>query len=805
MQRESLSTNNSGNQMNNRSSKRSISSNHQTTSNGSNNTNAPLSVQPSVPSLTPAQMYSNFEEWIKMCTDNKVNVSNTWNFALIDYFHEMTFIREGDSINFQKASCTLDGCVKIYTSRVDSVANETGKLLSGLADSNHADGGDDDTRHGGERRVRRKTIRSDTTLLKDFSSLAVKKFDLDFSVDPLFKKTSADFDEGGARGLLLNNLSLDQNCKIIFDASDATVECDLEDANNEQVIMSIENIQVEEPIITDDDNLSSDSEETQNISDPIVEDQPDTTKEDQPETNKEDRPDAIKEDDPAVTEEVTKESSPSAKEQLPLEGDITKENSPVVQINEDSRVEIYRLKAKLPSFEDLPDFHIVPFLNGFDFFTDDANLAIPDLDNEDDEDDAMMDIVKELDVAPDAFQFDDYDVDYGMDDMDMDPFADTVDDQQYPENENTEPQEIEPESPKYPENDFLSALIYNGDQELLDYFDSTLVKNWAGPEHWKLRRPVDRKPTTTTASNDMEQTEKTKRTTNKKIVSDFLLPFRDILEEEGDAPEDKVFEQAVRKPALGRDTLIKMADNILPEDIHFSSKLLLQYSLKPAFPMGPRRKKQKQQTPAISNDAPQDTGDAPDVDFWAGQTQGFDDDMIDYGMDYGDDMDMPTDTYDANDQTILTAFEDTTFYQDNYDDNEHSALYGDELITNHHLKKTKPLYVNYARTAKRVDVKKLKDNLWKVLTANDLDEEKVLGELKFTEIVNNLKKLYSPKTMRDISVPFCFICLLHLANEKDLSITGMGAQQDDDDFVLGDDNDWMSNETILNEVTVIQN
>lgn len=70
MQREPLSTNNPRNQMNNRLSKRSISSNHQTTSSGGNNTNAPLSVQPSVPSLTPAQMYSNFEEWIKMCTDN---------------------------------------------------------------------------------------------------------------------------------------------------------------------------------------------------------------------------------------------------------------------------------------------------------------------------------------------------------------------------------------------------------------------------------------------------------------------------------------------------------------------------------------------------------------------------------------------------------------------------------------------------------------------------------------------------------------------------------------------------------------
>lgn len=47
----------------------------------------------------------------------------------------MSLLKEGDGVNFQKASCTLDGCVKIYTSRVDSVANETGKLLSGLAES----------------------------------------------------------------------------------------------------------------------------------------------------------------------------------------------------------------------------------------------------------------------------------------------------------------------------------------------------------------------------------------------------------------------------------------------------------------------------------------------------------------------------------------------------------------------------------------------------------------------------------------------------------------------------------------------
>lgn len=104
-----------------------------------------------------------------MATDNKINANNSWNFALIDYFHDMSLLREGDSVNFQKASCTLDGCVKIYTSRVDSVATETGKLLSGLADSRDkrareadADGEDgdedEDGEGGGVRKSRKKVM-----------------------------------------------------------------------------------------------------------------------------------------------------------------------------------------------------------------------------------------------------------------------------------------------------------------------------------------------------------------------------------------------------------------------------------------------------------------------------------------------------------------------------------------------------------------------------------------------------------------------------------------------------------------------
>ena len=49
-------------------------------------------------------------------------------------------------------------------------------------------------------------------------------------MDPLFKKTSADFDEGGAKGLLLNHLSLDKDGRLVFDAGDTVLEEDEQEA-----------------------------------------------------------------------------------------------------------------------------------------------------------------------------------------------------------------------------------------------------------------------------------------------------------------------------------------------------------------------------------------------------------------------------------------------------------------------------------------------------------------------------------------------------------------------------------------------
>jgi condensin complex subunit 2 len=49
------------------------------------------------------------------------------------------------------------------------------------------------------------------------------------------------------------------------------------------------------------------------------------------------------------------------------------------------------------------------------------------------------------------------------------------------------------------------------------------------------------------------------------------------------------------------------------------------------------------------------------------------------------------------------------------------------------------------------------------------------GALKFTNVVNSLQSVYSKQAMVDISTSYCFICLLHLANEKGLAI----ANEDD--------------------------
>ena len=169
--------------------------------------------------------------------------------ALIDYFSELTFLRDGDSINFQKASCTLDGCVKIYSTRVDAVADETGRLLNGLIDGHSTKlfirnyflkisviegnfemtglneesnfGQDSEEKSRKIQTAKKRPHKAVDTLAPNFEQLTMKNFELEFSMDPLFRKTCAEFDDSGVKGFLSSRLGFNGEMKLVFDSLDA--------------------------------------------------------------------------------------------------------------------------------------------------------------------------------------------------------------------------------------------------------------------------------------------------------------------------------------------------------------------------------------------------------------------------------------------------------------------------------------------------------------------------------------------------------------------------------------------------------
>lgn len=71
---------------------------------------------------------------LKESTDSKINVKTTWNSTLIDDFSNIEKFKEKEtnSMNFQHASIVLDGCIKVYSTRVDSVLDVAEKLMGSV-------------------------------------------------------------------------------------------------------------------------------------------------------------------------------------------------------------------------------------------------------------------------------------------------------------------------------------------------------------------------------------------------------------------------------------------------------------------------------------------------------------------------------------------------------------------------------------------------------------------------------------------------------------------------------------------------
>lgn len=304
--------------------------------------------------------------------------------------------------------------------------------------------------------------------MKDFSAIKVKKLDLDFTVDPLFKKTSADFDEGGARGLLLNNLTIDRDCKIIFDASDAFAEAEEEETprsdGQENSVQAAEERPVEEEPIAESAAMEEEPEDV-----PITEEA-------------EDVPITEHAEDAMDVEQSEKEETKETEEEKPAE---PKHED---QTHNETKVEVSRLKARLPSLEELMAMEISPSLRGFEFSSAEA-LDIP------------FTKTNNNDVNVDNSQEIDQDLGYQQDQQqdandDMDDLFNDIDNDDDVHQEDTQLEGfLEPADPGTDAatvKNYEMAMNPDLQADMFSYFDAAFMRNWAGPEHWKLRRPMSK-------------------------------------------------------------------------------------------------------------------------------------------------------------------------------------------------------------------------------------------------------------------------------------------------------------------------
>lgn len=516
----------------------------------------------------------------------------------------------------------------------------------------------------------------------------MKKFELEFSVDPLFKKASADFDEGGAKGLLLNHLAIDSTGRIIFDSSDNAGDA------------------IAEGDSTRRDNDLEVGEGEAGISEARME---------QPE--------------------------------LPVE---------VKQSKTD--VDALRIKF-LPNLGILDEQDICPSLKNFDL----GNLArssdIPFLKASEDfrqekEDTVPGGLGDQTGVFLDGDNvagFEDDDGALGGFEIGAEAgfgdggeawaknaamkvqthFRDThftgggISEGQA--GEGVDVGDFVPDSNQYAVS--LHHTRAEGEHEdILSYFDNALRKNWAGPEHWRIRRIKD--------INKSSAPTQYKRKEKEPFEIDFVSPISPALAE-------MLYTPAISNAAISlpKSQWKSKTRNLLPDDKHFNSRQLLRLFLKPRARMGLRRcglgcngrstSRQEEmpendmdeafwaQTENVANLTSPDE-EVPrgnyDADFFQDDGLGFANGPPDDEEEFADAREVFSPESDSaaglESLGIAGASSGTERSQE--------GAFGTQLVTQ--SRRLRPEYVQYARVAKKVDVRRLKEEMWRGIGFQEVSE-----------------------------------------------------------------------------------
>lgn len=292
-----------------------------------------------------------------------------------------------------------------------------------------------------------------------------------------------------------------------------------------------------------------------------------------------------------------------------------------------------------------------------------------------------------------------------------------------------------------PNDDFVNVSMMHAQkpdrmhEDILAYFDQALQKNWSNAEHWRIKKIKDvNKPTQTKQRKEKEPFE-----------IDFAASMTPALGE-------VLYTQATSNSAISlqkKDWKSKTR-NLLPDDKHFNSKQLLSLFLKPKARMSRRRGFGKRGV--FGNvDSRQNVPEGEmDQAFWASQKpmqsiegngddalpQGdydanfFQDDNLGFSGGLDDDDDEFADARDHFSPGADAGAMDTmgaTGAFNNLTVTNPTDAFGTMMMN----RRARPEYVNYARVAKKVDIRKLKESIWQGMDMEKLDS--VCPLLVFTD------------------------------------------------------------------------
>lgn len=544
---------------------------------------------------------------------------------------------------------------------------------------------------------------SEATLAPSFASLRLKKFELEFAVDPLFKKASADFDEGGAKGLLLNHLMIDSQGRIVFDSSDDAGDADEAkkedqlDEDEDEAGKDGEDVQQSRLDLDQDHHMDIDQEQDQNQDQNQGQDQDQDQEPDVPE----------------------------------VEIDVTALG-----------------QQFFPDLNILDELDICPSLKSFELGDPSGSINIPFLKAPED---WRQDQEKPGAPGNKSGMFIDEDAPAGFDDEDLGlGDFDTLGDVAFGEGGEAWAREaaLEPQMRVYDagtdggeggdgegfdENgEYIVSMgnSQNADkvhQDILSFFDQALQKNWASAEHWRIRKIKDvNKPSG----------EAKKRKEKEPFEIDFSSPL-------SPSQSDLIYTQASSNSAvcLPKKDWKSKSRNLLPDDKHFSSKSLLNLFLKPRARLARKRPGFGSRTGAQGYGS-QDSQPMGDLDeaFWAQQKAPEDaalpegdydanffqdDDGLPFpGGDDPDDDDL--EFSDAREHLSPGAEGDMGMTEGvgmtamlNGDTMNTMGAFGTTLVTQ--TRRVRPEYVQFARVAKKVDVRRLKEEIWKGMGLEELE------------------------------------------------------------------------------------